>query len=502
MRPTYLQAMHELGASPDAIDGVIDDLDIGLFVDHPERGCIYASDEVLRMFELPWERFCGFGWAASVLEADMAVLQTAIEQYEVDKGVIDVRYRIRRPDGSLRALHVIGHAVLDDRGEQIGSVMIGRDETDERALRDHAMQQQKLEAIGRLSGRVAHDINNVLTPMMCAASLLELEEGLSDEGREHLAIVMQAVQHAAGITRQLLTLSKQQVTTRRVVGLDTELRQLEPLLRQSLGEGIQLTVRADAAGVLVGMADHELGQVLLNLCVNARDAVAGRGAITVLSRRTNGHCEVVVSDDGPGVPVDVRQRMFEPFFTTKPADRGTGLGLSTVLELVQRAGGEIAVQSHLGQGTTFTIRLPVVGIGQPASVQAGTADLAPLHVLLVDDNAALRQTLAYVLALRGHSVCTAATVADAVQRLGEDPVDLLVTDVLLPDGHGPDLAATARASHPGLPVILMSGYAGADLAEDTLLQPHTLFLQKPFHPNRLAQALGEVTSARAARQRG
>ena len=497
-RPSFFDAIKTLGVGPDAIDGVLDSLAFGVFIDHPELGCTYASGEVLRMFDIEWEQFKGYGWAQAVLPSDMETLREAVGRYEIEKGTIDVQYRITRPSGEVRALRVVGQAILDAKGDQIGSVMIGRDVTAERELKDRNVQSQKLEAIGRLAGRVSHDFNNVLTPILCAAYLLE-SEPLSPEGHANLKMISEGVQHASGITSQLLGLSRQEVHTARTVRLDHEILQARPLLVQLLGEEVVLELELAADGAQVGLAKHELGQIILNLCVNSRDAMSGVGTVRLCTRQVGAFSEITVSDTGPGIPVDVQQRMFEPFFTTKPEDRGTGLGLSTVKELVERAGGSVRATSALGRGTQLVLLLPSIATASVGLAPSVAVEVPPMRVLLVDDNAALRQTLAFVLALRKHQVKTASTVARAQELLQQEAFDVLVADVLLPDGRGDTLAHAARKIQPDLLVVYISGYVGPEFADAALAEPYTTFLEKPFHPNRLAAALAEVVAARAAR---
>ena len=500
MLPRYLDALAEVGASANEIDEVLAALDFGVFVDHVEKGCIYANAEVLRMFDMDWEAFRGFGWANVVLPEDMEILRDAIERYEHDKTWIEVRYRIRRPDDSIRAIHVVGKAVVGPDGEQRGSVMIGRDVTSERAMEERGIQAQKLEAIGRLAGRVAHDFNNVLTPIVCSAALLETEP-LSEEGRDCVQTIHEGVRHASGITRQLLGLSRQRAYDRRNADLDVELTALQPLLAQLLGETIQLELDLKTPGTRVALAAHELGQVVLNLVINSRDAIGGDGRVTIRTSRSAPFVELIVADDGPGIPVDVQQRMFEPFFTTKSPERGTGLGLATVRDLVNRVGGPIDVRSELGRGTLMTLTMPMIATSDEyVREEVGpTGTTEPLAVLLVDDNAALRQTLAYALALRGHKVKTSATVTRATEISRDERFDVLVTDVLLGDGRGTELARHLRDDQPDMRVVYISGFVSEEMDELHLGQPGTMFLEKPFHPDRLVAALWEVVAAADAK---
>lgn len=490
----FFGALDLLGVGPEAMDDVLDALPYAVFVDQVEQGCTYASQEALRMFDMDWDAFRGYGWVNAVLPEDMETLLEAVDRYEREKTWIEVEYRIGLPDESTRTIHVVGKAICDAEGTHLGSVMIGREVTSERVASDRMLQSQKLEAIGRLSGRVAHDINNVLTPILFSAVALE-EEPLTDMGREGLATIRQGVDHAASVTRQLLGLSRHDVEESRAVELDAGIHANQVLLRQLLGEGITLKLDLCAEDSIVGMAAHELGQLLLNLGVNGRDAMSNRGELTIRTRIVGEFAELEVSDTGPGIPEDLRVRIFEPFFTTKTADRGTGLGLSTVKSLVDRSGGKIEVQDNEGPGARITVQLPCLYQHKTEVVapSVAMAQETPLNVLVVDDDSAVRQTLAFVLALRRHKVRIAANASRALELLAEEGFDVLVTDVLLTDGTGPELVEKARTRCPDLRVVYMSGFAGNALTLEDLEKPHTTFLHKPFHPNQLAKAFAEVT---------
>ncbi len=492
MRPEFLVALERLGASPGALERALDRAPFGVLVDHVEDGCIYASAEVLRMFEMQWDAFKGFGWMSAVVPADIEALRGTFERYQQDKTEIEVQYRIEVPDGSTRAIVATASPVLDAHGEQLGSVIVGRLVTAERAAAERGVQSQKLEAIGRLAGRVAHDFNNVLTPIICSASLLEREQ-LSDDGRECVETIVQGVQHATAITRQLLGLSRQGDHAPRLARLDDEVASMRSMLVQLLGEQLEVTLDLQSEDAMVGLASHEVGQVLLNLCVNARDAVNGVGHVLVSTRRVGPFAELRVHDSGIGISVEVQQRMFEPFYTTKAPDRGTGLGLSTARDLVRRAGGDITVHSELGSGTQMTVTLaclPSQTLPAP-SVVAGF-ETPPQRILLVDDNTALRQTLAYVLAMRGHVVKASATLARASDILEQEAFDILITDVMLPDGRGDELASLAAESLPQLRIIYITGFTGESFQ---MLEPSgtpTVLLHKPFHPNEVFEAIAQV----------
>ncbi len=492
MRPEFIVAMNQLGVAPDALERALDRAPFGVLIDHVEDGCIYASDEVLRMFEMEWDAFKGFGWMSAVIPADVEALRGTFERYQQDKTEIEVQYRIKVADGSTRAIVATASPVLDTDGEQLGSVIVGRIVTAERAAAERGVQSQKLEAIGRLAGRVAHDFNNVLTPIICSASLLDRED-LSEDGRECVATIIQGVRHATAITRQLLGLTRHGDHTPRIARLDDEIASMRSMLVQLLGEQIEVSLDLDAANATVGLAPHEVGQVLLNLCVNARDAVNGVGRVRISTRGAGPFIELRVQDTGIGISVEVQQRMFEPFFTTKSADRGTGLGLSTARDLVRRAGGDITVHSELGTGTEMLVTLSrLASKTMPAQVCTEDLEIPPQRILLVDDNTALRQTLAYVLALRKHDVQTSATFARASEILQREPFDILITDVLLADGRGDRLAALAARALPELRVIYITGFTGEDFEMNEAGSTPPALLHKPFHPNEVIDAIAQL----------
>lgn len=495
MRPEFLVAMSQLGVVPQALDRALARAPFGVLVNQVEDGCIYASDEVLRMFDMPWEAFKGFGWMSAVVPADAEALRGTFERYQHDKTEIEVQYRITIGDGSTRAIVATASPVLDADGEQLGSVVVGRLATAERAAAERGAQSQKLEAIGRLAGRVAHDFNNVLTPILCSAALLELEP-LSDEGRQSVATIIQGVQHAAAITRQLLGLSRQGDHTRRSADLDSEITSMRSMLVQLLGEQIELTLDLQSNGSTVGLAPHELGQVLLNLCANGRDAVNGIGRVCVTTRRNASFVELCVQDSGSGIGPEVQARMFEPFYTTKAPDRGTGLGLPTARDLVRRAGGDITVRSALGSGTQILVTLPSQASNKlPTPTTEPGPEVPRQRILLVDDNTALRQTLAYVLALRSHDVKTSASFARASDLLREDAFDVLITDILLPDGRGDALASLAVEAQPELRIVYITGFAGEGFEATAHRGEGAVFLQKPFHPDEVIAAIAKVLQA-------
>ena len=489
---SFFAAIAGLAGDGDPLEQVLAGAGFGIFVDHPEHGCIYANEHLLRMFEMDWEAFRGFGWARAVLPEDMESLRDAIARFEHGRDTIEVQYRIATASGDDRVVHAYGQAVVDGKGAHVGSIVIARDVTVERAMADRAQQSQKLEAIGTLAGRVAHDFNNILTPIMFSASLLQREQ-LSPSARECAESIQVGVEHAAAITRDLLSLSGHRVYERSVARIDEEIRSKARLLQQLVGEQVKLYFEYGAEGLAIPLAPHALAQIVLNLLVNARDAMQGRGTVRIETSHPGERVELRVVDDGAGMTPEVQRALFEPFFTTKAEGCGTGLGLFSVRELVKRAGGTIDVSSRPGVGTAFRIGFETVAADEalPPAPAAG-AKPKSCRVLVVDDNDALRQTLAYVLALGGHEVKASADVARAKQLLDGETFDVLVTDLMLPDGRGSELAAHARGRHPCIGVIYMSGFSADEDAAADVDRARTLFLPKPFPPARLTSALAAV----------
>ncbi len=416
-----------------------------------------------------------------------------------------------RKDGSELPAEVSA-GVVDDNTV----VGIVRDITErkrsEAALREHEVMlrhSQKMEAVGRLAGGVAHDFNNLLTAITGYAELLlhELPEG--SVAVADVQQIREATERGAALSRQLLTFSRRDVRAPEVLDVDRVVSSFENMLRRVIGEDIEFSVESDASGHVE--ADRgQLEQVLMNLVVNARDALPDGGRITVrtydaklqapLRTRTGevapgAYVVVEIEDTGIGMSEELQAQIFEPFFTTKPAHKGTGLGLSTVLGIVQQGGGIIDVRSTPGGGTTFRIHLPASDRpSSPATPNPGVAASSPARrhqtVLVVEDEPAVRNVLARALRSHGFEVVHVASGEAALARIAEGlSFELLVTDVVMPGITGVVLAERVRRGHPDLPVVYVSGYANPHLASEQLERPNTTFLQKPFQPQSLLDAV-------------
>jgi signal transduction histidine kinase len=354
--------------------------------------------------------------------------------------------------------------------------------TAERALEETSeqlRQSQKMDAIGRLAGGVAHDFNNLLLAINGYADFLA--SALTEAKLKHYAEEIQrAGERAAALTHQLLAFSRRQVLQTRIVNLNDSVREIDTMLRRLIGEGVSVSLALDPQLKAVEADPSQLGQVLLNLAVNARDAMSGRGTLTISTRNDGGEVVLEVADDGAGMDEETRARVFEPFFTTKSVGDGTGLGLSTVYGIVTQSGGSIDVRSAPGGGATFTVRLPVatVAIEETFGEQEPAARGGLERILVVDDEKIVRELLARMLREQGYDVHVAASAREA--RSLDGPWDLLLTDVVMPETDGVKLSQQIEAGH----VMFISGYD-----QEALVAGDASFLQKPFSRDELTHAV-------------
>jgi len=416
----------------------------------------------------------------------------------------------------------------DVNGAIIGVVSTGFDVTE----REHAKEQQakltaqlrqaqKMEAIGRLAGGVAHDFNNLLTCIMGNLTLAEDHAAADPRLSRYLEGASAAAESAATLTRQLLAFGRKQVIEPRPVNLSTLIERVKGMLERLIGESITLRTACAADLWHVKADPGQLEQVLVNLIVNARDAISGHGEIEVETRnvetsqqggpvgpaRAGRYVVLSVRDNGRGMSDVVRSKLFEPFFTTKETGAGTGLGLATVYGAVQQNGGTITVDSTLGAGSTFRIFLPMVEVDR-AAVQSAEAVLAPPSsrarggtetILLVEDEPLVLDLAACTLHELGYNVIPCASADEALRRLPDYPnrIDLLLTDVVMPRMNGKELAARAASLQPGISVLFSSGYGEDIIAKQGVLDAGLYFIGKPYRPAELAAKVRGILDARA-----
>jgi PAS domain S-box-containing protein len=429
---------------------------------------------------------------------------------------VRIRARHRHKDGSWRLLEGLGRNLLDDPAVQ-GVVVNARDVTEQQRLEAQIQQSQKLESIGRLAGGVAHDFNNVLTVMMSCGEAIRRDVAAGDAvDPEDLLELRSAGDRARDLTRQLLAFARRQPVAPVPLDLNTVVRASEKLLRRVLGEDLQLVVDLEPDLGTVLCDAGQLDQVIINLAVNARDAMPEGGTLTIETHNVSVSAEDVVRhpdwregdwvrltvrDTGVGMTSEVKAHLFEPFFTTKAQGEGTGLGLATVYGIISQSGGHIHVSSDPGQGASLTICLPrqaaaaaqVVPAGGAAQVARGTE-----QVLVVEDDPLVRGVTVRTLRRAGYRVVIAATGEEALQAVEREPGTpaLVVTDVVMPGMNGRQVAEALRRRDPRLRVLYVSGYARGTIGPPELAVPGTAFLPKPFSADALLAQVRSLLDAR------
>lgn len=400
----------------------------------------------------------------------------------------------------------------DSQGALSGCVHVLHDITERRRLEEQYRQAQKMEAVGRLAGGVAHDFNNLLTAITGYSELLLARLGEEDPLRRYVEEVKKAGDRAASLTRQLLTFSRQQVLELRVLDLNSVVANVDKMLRRVIGEDIELvTILVPDLGP-VKADPGQLEQVILNLAVNSRDAMPQGGKLTIVTSNvelaeasSHRHGELspgkyvvlAVSDSGCGMDSETQAHIFEPFFTTKGEGKGTGLGLAMVYGIVKQSGGSVWVYSEVGRGTTFKVYLPQVNEKVTAQVSRPPQPVLTRGwetILLVEDEEPVRSLVRSVLEAGGYVVLEARHGEDAlvVAEMHKGPIQLLVTDVVMPEMSGPELAEHLAPFHREMKVLYMSGYTEGSIQHHGLLAPVTAYLPKPFTPETLARKVREV----------
>jgi two-component system cell cycle sensor histidine kinase/response regulator CckA len=416
-----------------------------------------------------------------------------------------LQMRARPRTGDWRMLEVSATSLAGRT--DMGSVLLtGRDVTERRRM-EHALQQaQRMDSIGQLAGGVAHDFNNILTAILGFSEILIDDAPPGTDTRLDLEAIQKAALHGASLSRQLLAFSRRQMLDLKVLDLGQVVRDFERMIARVIGEHIRWHATSDPDLWHVKADRGQLEQVLMNLAVNARDAMPDGGTLTIETRNATvgdgsqvapgTYVRFSVRDTGIGMDADTQARIFEPFFTTKAPGRGTGLGLATVYGIVKQIDGFVEVESEPGQGTTFHIFLPAVADTAADVAGAPPRPAAPVEsasILLIEDDAALRRLLVRSLERVGHRVRDAADSDQALAIIAEEPqLDLLITDAVLPGQSGPHLARQVEAVRPSLRVLFISGYSDDAILRLGLLNEQEAFLQKPFGPRTFVQKVQQV----------
>ncbi|HEV3203216.1 MAG TPA: PAS domain S-box protein [Gemmataceae bacterium] len=425
---------------------------------------------------------------------------------------------VRRKDGRILDVAMTVSPIRDSQGTVLGASGILRDITEQKRLEDQIRQAQKMEAVGRLAGGIAHDFNNLLTIILGYGQVVLSQLPREDASAPLVSEVMKAGERAATLTRQLLAFSRRQVLAPRVVDLNSLVVDIEKMLRRLIGEDITLEIRQDPALERVQADPGQIDLILLNLAVNARDAMPRGGRLLIETSNVDldeayvlahpdarpGPCVLLsISDTGTGIPPDLLPHIFEPFFTTKEVGKGTGLGLSTVYGVVRQSDGHISVASEPGKGTTFKIFLPRTALPlttAPSHTLSSTLS-GNQTILVVEDEENVRQYTAFALRKYRYKILEASCGDEALRVAGKypGPIHLLLTDVVMPEMSGRELATRLAKAHPESRVLYFSGYPGDAIVRHGIHTAEMNFLQKPFRPDTLARKVREVLDAPASR---
>jgi PAS domain S-box-containing protein len=426
------------------------------------------------------------------------------------------RKRYIRKDGAVVWGDLTVAIVRNPDKSPIHALAMVENATTHKLLEDQLRQSQKMEAIGRLAGGIAHDFNNLLTAILGYAELLVNDTREGDPLRSSAVSIREAAERAASLTRQLLAFSRKRAASSQILNLNTVIAETEKMLRRLLGEDIEIIIRTSPGLPDIKADPGQISQILLNLAVNARDAMPKGGKLVIETMVAEldsnfpavhlgaqpGKCAVlVVSDTGVGMTAEVRSHLFEPFYTTKEMGKGTGLGLSTVYGIVRQSGGNIWVYSEPGLGTTFKIYFPaasgeaVASAAAPSISHTGSADET---ILLVEDDEFILELAKQILAKEGYTVLPARTVEDAEKLCRGNRVDLLLTDVVMPGLSGKAFSERLRILRPEMKVLYMSGYTEEAMEQHGLLDPDIALVQKPFAPRELSSRVRAVLKRRSS----
>jgi PAS domain S-box-containing protein len=484
---------------------------IGMFLTDAGGDSLYSNPAMLQQIGLSADRALGTAWLEVVHPDDRAVIRSAWSTAVRERCGFEINQRVLREEGAIAQL-VIRVAPVWEGAELLGFVGCSLDVTERASLEEQLRQAQKMEAVGRLAGGVAHDFNNMLAVINGYSDLclthLEPSHPLGDSLQE----IKKAGERAATLTRQLLAFSRKQMLRPEILDLNQVVSDMHTMLSRLIGEDVLLGTRLAGDLDRISADPGQIEQVILNLAVNARDAMPRGGRLTLVThnvqldtaavRRHAGqppgpYVLLEVSDTGCGMPPEVQARIFEPFFTTKGLGEGTGLGLATVYGIVTQSGGHLEVESTPEVGSTFRIYLPRAAAGAVAEPQPPAATEVPRGtetILLVEDEGMVRTLVRTVLEGCGYHVLEAANTEE-LERIREqhrDLIDLLLTDVVMPGRSGPEVAELLRRDYPELRVLFMSGYTDDAVIRHGVSTAEAAFIQKPFSPLALAQKVREL----------
>ena len=512
VRQERTSAQKALQESEERYRSLVENLDMGVTLIDSNFTVVMANAARAKIFggsdADPIGRKCHIGFGE---ESGMCAYCPAVRSMTTGQSA-EVDAKIARRDGTTFIARIRAFPTFGDDGTVTGFIEVVDDVTDQKRLEQQLREAAQMEAIGRLAGGVAHDFNNLLTAMIGYADVLLQQMVKDDPLREKVVQITYAAERAAGLTRQLLAFGRKQVLDVKVMYLNPIIADFEKMLRRIVGEDIELVSLLDSELATVKVDRSQIEQILMNLAVNARDAMPRGGTITMETANVildeeygKDHPDVTpgpyvrfsVTDTGSGMDNDTLSKIFDPFFTTKEEGKGTGLGLSTVYGIVKQHQGHIDVQTRMGRGTTFQIHLPAClePVAQVAERLESERQLqGDETVLVVEDEEIVRKVACEVLEMLGYHVLDAANPAAALElgRQYQGPIELLLTDVILPRMDGASLYREMTISRPEMKVLYISGYPGSSFLRRRLLKADDAFLQKPFAFETLGTRVRDV----------
>ena len=476
------------------------------------------DDGLERLYDLaPGERITSFEqFLQRVHPDDRAFVEQSVERALEGWGGLDYEFRIVLPNGRVRWLADQGRLVRDADGKVVSLTGVCLDVTERKQVEERLRQAQRMESVGQLAGGIAHEANNMMSVVLGCADYVLQRSDLSEPVRQDVEQIWRAAKRTAGVTQQLLAFSRRQVLQPQVLDLNATVRELEPILVRTLGEGSSLRLHLSPSLGKVRADPGQLEQVLLNLTLNARDAMSDGGRLTIETMnveldaryvagkpvetlQAGEYAALIVTDTGHGMDQETLGRIFEPFFTTKGVGEGTGLGLSTVYGIVKQSGGFIWAYSEPGLGTTFKLYFPLIAPVAPS--EEVTVPAAPGHpeevVLVAEDEPMVRSVMARTLRDSGYTVLEASNGREALDLLEQrgGAVNLVVADVVMPGMGGREMTARLAERWPQVPVLFTSGYTGLDVVRRGLLEEGREFLQKPLAPEALIRKVRQLVSS-------
>ena len=499
----------------------VENLPLGVYRSTPDGRVLMANPALLRMLGYDsWQELAFRNLEGDSFEAGHP-RSAFCEQIEREGEATGLEAAWKRRDGSEIFVRESARAFRADDGRVLYYDGVVEDVTERRRLEEELRQAQKMEAVGRLAGGVAHDFNNLLTIIIGYSDLLLEKLSACDGMRPPVEEIKKAADRAASLTRQLLAFNRKQVLPPHIVDLNSLLTNVDKMLRRMIGKNIKLVTHLPSGLGRVKADPGQIEQVIMNLAVNARDAMPQGGHLTLEAANVDldssyatchesvlpdHYVMIAMSDTGIGMDAETQARIFQPFFTAKQRGKGMGLGLATVYGIVRQSEGHIWVYSEPGKGTTFKVYLPridqAVEVIAPTPVPVDELPLDCQTILLVEDEEVVRSFARGLLESRGYEVLEAKGANDALEIGGryKKHIHLLLTDVVMPQMSGRELAEHLAPLHPETKVLYMSGYADHAVVQHGLLDPGTVFLQKPFTPHTLARKLREVLDSVGAQR--